>query len=179
MTSQPKILNSEKKATELPRWVIISWFIIFPLAFILTARFIYEQTYLTWARGFQMVGFSLAHQDIAFLILGIVALGLNHVWLLIVVALVIFSRPHRRPTAFQAVIIVVTVATLALNYIPYLWWQQLVVRIPGSQISKADIFQEAASEGRVGTAKGLLPSSGDLKTINKAFLKHVLKVRPK
>jgi ankyrin repeat protein len=169
MTSNRQQLNSEKKPSGLPRWVMISWFIVFPLAFLLIARFIYEQTYLTWARGLQMVGFTLAHQGLGFLIPGMLALGLTHVWLLIVVVLVIVSRRYRRPTAFQAIIISVTILALVLNYIPYLWWQELVVRIPGSKISQQDIFLEAAGEGRVDTVKSHLPPNTDLKTINQAF----------
>ena|ERR1022692_249196 len=135
---------------------MISWFIVFPLAFLLTSRFIYEQTYLTWAHGLQMVGFALAHQGLDFLIPGMLALGLTHVWLLVVVLLVVVSKRCRRPTTFQAVIIAVTISTLVLTYIPYLWWQRLVVRVPGSKISQRDIFLEAAGEGRVGTAKSHL-----------------------
>ena len=50
-----------------------------------------------------------------------------------------------------------------------MWWQRLVVRIPGSKISQKDIFLEAAGEGHLGTAKSLMPPNGDSKTINQAF----------
>jgi ankyrin repeat protein len=169
MTSNQQQLNSEKSPSGLPRWATIGWFIVFPLAFLLIARFIYEQTYLTWANGLQMVGFTLAHQGLGFLIPGMLALGLTHVWLLIVVVLVIVSRRYRRLTAFQAVISSVTILSLVLTYIPYLWWQEIVVRIPGSKISQQDIFLQAAGEGRVGTVKSYLPPNADLKTINRAF----------
>jgi hypothetical protein len=121
MTSNLQESKSEKKSSGLPKWLMISWLIVFPLAFLLTARFIYEQTYLTWAHGLQMVGFTLAQQGLNFLIPGLLALGLTHVWLLIMVVLVIFSKRYRWPTAFQGLIIAVTVSTLVLNYIPYLW----------------------------------------------------------
>lgn len=75
MTSNRRQSDPENKHLGLPRWVIISWFILFPLAFLLTARLIYEQTYLTWAQGVQMVGFSLAHQGLGFLIFGTLAMG--------------------------------------------------------------------------------------------------------
>ncbi len=148
---------------------MISWCILFPLAFLLTARFVYEQTYLTWAHGLQMVGFTLAHQGLDFLIPGMLALGLTHVWLLIVVVLVVASKRYRRLTKFQAAIVAATVLTLVLTYIPYLWWQRLVVRIPGSKISERDIFLQAAGQGRLATAKSYLPPNADLKTINQAF----------
>ena len=127
MTSSRQQLSSEKKPSGLPRWVMISWFIAFPLAFLLTARFVYEQTYVTWAHGLQMVGFTLAHQRLEFLIPGILALGLSHVWLLIVMVLVTVSKRCRRLTKWQAAIVAATVLTLVLNYIPYVWWQRLVV----------------------------------------------------
>ena len=169
MTSNRQQLGSKKKPSGLPGWVMICWFIVFPLAFLLTARFVYEQTYLTWAHGLQMVGFTLAHQWLEFLIPGTLALGLSHVWLLIVIVLVTASKRCRRLTKLQAAIVAATFLTLVLNYIPYVWWQRLVVRIPGSQISERDLFLEAAGEGHLGTVKSYQPHNTDPKTINQAF----------
>jgi len=169
ITASHQQMDSENKSSGLPRWVTISWFIVFPFAFLLTARLVYEQTYLTWARGLQMVGFTLAHQGLGLLIFGMLALGLTHIWLLVVVVLFVASKRHRRPKRFQAVIIAVTVATLILNYIPYLWWQCLVVRVPNSKISESDICVEAAGQGNVGMVKSHLPPNADLKTINHVF----------
>ena len=169
MTSNRLQLTSEKKPSGLPRWLMITWFIVFPPAFLLIARFVYEQTYLTWARGLQMVGFTLAHQGLDLLIPGMLALGLTHVWLLIVMLLVTVSRRCRQLTKFQATVTAATVLTLVLNYVPYLWWQRLLVRIPGSHISERDLFVEAAGQGRLGTAQSYLPANADLKTINQAF----------
>lgn len=124
---------------------------------------------MTWANGLQMVGFTLAHQDLDFLILGMLALGLTHVWLLMVVVYLVGSKRCRRPITIQSVIIAVTGLTLISIYIPYLWWQCLLIRIPNSKISKSDIFVEAAGEGSLGMAKLYLPPKTDLKTINRAF----------
>ncbi len=168
MTSNRQKLTSEKKPLGLPRWLMITWFIIFPLAFLLIARFVYEQTYLTWVGGLQMVGFTLAHQGLGFLVPGMLALGLTHVWLLIVVMLIAVSRRYRQLSKFQAAVTAATVLTLLLNYVPYLWWQRILVRIPGSHISERDLFVEAAGQGRLGTVKSYL-SHVDLKTINQSF----------
>lgn len=40
---------------------VIWWFVYLPLA-ALEARLLYEQTWLTYTRGEQMIGFSMAHQ---------------------------------------------------------------------------------------------------------------------
>ncbi len=130
---------------------------------------VYEQSYLTWERGLQNTGFSLAHQALGFFILGVLSSGLTHVWLLVVAALVVASKRFRPLTTFQSAVIAATVLTVAMDYIPYLWWQRLVVQIPGSRVSRSDIFLEAAGEGRLGTAKTYFPPNADLKSINKAF----------
>ncbi len=167
--SNPDHLNSEKKPSGLPKWVTISWLVVFPLAFLLTLRFIYEQTYLTWVNGQQMVGFTLAHQGIGFLILGMLSLGLTHLWLLTVVVLIAASKLGRPLRRLECTIMALTVLTVLLNYVPYLWWQRLVVRIPGSRLTQQDIFLEAAGEGGLGAVKSSLPSILDSNTLSKAF----------
>ncbi len=154
MTSNQQQLNSEKSPSGLPRWATIGWCIVFPLAFLLIARFIYEQTYLSWANGLQMVGFTLAHQGLGFLIPGMLALGLTHVWLLIVVVLVIVSRRYRRLTAFRG-----------RNQLSYDFIARAghTFRIcggkkswcgsPAQRSANKTSFCKAAGEGRVGTVK--------------------------
>jgi ankyrin repeat protein len=155
----------EAKPDQLPLWVIICWCVIFPGAFLITARFVYEQTYLTWASGAQMVGFTLAHQQILFLFWGFASLVAAHIWLL-VVAVILAKRRFKLVSWWQWTAVGLTALALGLNYVPYAAWELWMSRIPGANVPKDQAIREAAFNGQLFFVKMLLPKEASKDQLN-------------
>lgn len=117
------MLRRSQEASPESRWLRRTWWLCYPGTALLSARLVYEQTYLTWKYGPQMVGFSVAHGGaLLFVGLGVSAL-LLHVWLL-VSSLGFLSKPRRisRGHAWQ---IAIAAATVGIIYVPYDAWKLL------------------------------------------------------
>lgn len=157
--------KTEAKPYQLPLWVIIGWCVIFPGAFLITARFVYEQTYLTWASGAQMVGFTLAHQQILFLFWGFASTVAAHVWLL-VVALILVKRRFKLGSRWQWAVVGLTALMLGLNYVPYAAWELWMSKIPGSKVTREDAVSTAAFSGQLFLVHMLLSKETSKDTLN-------------
>jgi len=157
--------KTESKPNQLPLWVIIGWYVIFPGAFLITARFIYEQTYLTWVSGTQMVGFSLAHQQILFLLWGSASLAATHLWLLVVV-IILIKRRLKHASWWQWTVVGLTALTLGLNYVPYAAWELWMSKIPGSKVTREDAVSTAAFSGQLFLVHMLLSKETSKDTLN-------------
>ena len=138
---------------------------IFPGAFLLTARLVYEQTFLTWANGAQMVGFSLAHQQILFLFWGGVSMCAAYIWLF-VVAVILVKRRFKLVSLWQWTTVGLTALTLGLNYVPYAAWELWMSRIPGSKVTREDAVSMAAFSGQVSLVNMLLPKETSKDQLN-------------
>jgi hypothetical protein len=90
------------------RGLIIWWWSAFIAAAPLYFRLLWEQTYLTWQKGPQMIGFSLAHQHPEVLLVGLAGYAAMCGWLVVAFAIIralwFLGRPRRR---FGAVVIAV------------------------------------------------------------------------
>lgn len=114
---------------------------------LLAAEAVYEQTLLAQAHGPQMIGFTLAHEHIGFLLLGWAgSLGLC-IWIVAFIATFGYSRIKRGRTAsltewlqFGASVLV-----LVVFWIPYEWWQYTTVQLAGPGPRAADQLAVAAS----------------------------------
>ena len=157
--------KTDAKPYRLPPWIIISWCVIFPGAFLIMARFVYEQTYLTWASGPQMVGFHLAHQHLLFLFWGFAATVAAHIWLLIV-AIILAIRRFKLASRWQWIVVGLTVLTLGLNYVPYAAWELAMSRIPGAKVSRDQPLREAVFNGQLPMVKMLLPGEAGKDQLN-------------
>src|SRR5512143_222870 len=142
----------EAKPHQLPLWVIITWCVIFPGAFLITARFVFEQTYLTWARGAQMVGFSLAHQHVLFLFWGSASTTAAQIWLLIVAA-ILAKRRFKLASRWQWTAVGLTAFTLGLSHVPYAAWELAMSRVPGAKISRDQPLRQAVFNGQLSLVK--------------------------
>jgi ankyrin repeat protein len=157
--------KTEAKPDQLPLWVILCWCVIFPGAFLITARFVYEQTFLTWASGAQMVGFTLAHQQILFLLWGSVSMVAAHLWLF-AVAVILVKRRLTRIGWWQWTAVGLTAITLGLNYVPYAAWELWMSKIPGSKVTREEAVSTAAFSGQLFLVKMLLPKEAGKDQLN-------------
>jgi hypothetical protein len=103
--------------SKVPRWLNVSWWIIFPLAAIIVGRLLYERTYLAWKLGHPiLLGFSFAHTQPWLFILSMSGFLLAHVWLLVALVFV-FLKPAQ-VSRMDWLKIGLVVLMLALMYLP-------------------------------------------------------------
>ena len=161
ISSDKKELSRSKIAT-LPIWLLIIGFVPILGSAILAGRLVWEQTVWTWARGPQMVGFSLIHTcPIAGLL--ILSPFLLIAWLLIVVILTVWKLVKKNRISWSIWAAVGTsIFILVTLWLPYGFWQRLFVdRLVNGPYS-AEFFTYAAA-------------TDDLKTV-KVFLLHGISV---
>jgi hypothetical protein len=109
-----------------PRGLIHAGWPFVAAATLLAFDLVYEQTFLTWERGPQMIGFSLMHSGVGALLILVVYAGL--LWVAAVVVYAVLSR------SFGGTLTLVLLACYGLAWvimsIPYHWWQlQMVERL--------------------------------------------------
>ena len=112
--------------TERPvfgRGLVIWWWVALAASVPLYLRILWEQTALTWQRGPQMIGFSLAHQHPEIVLLGLVGYVGMLVWL--VAAGVSALRRRSLPKGVQLAYVVITVAAVLVALVPYRIWAGL------------------------------------------------------
>src|SRR5688572_11951828 len=102
------------------RSLIIWWWLALAASAPLYVRILWEQTALTWRRGPQMIGFSLAHQHPEVIFLGLVGYMGMMSWL--VAAGVSALRQRLLPKGVQIAYFIVTVVAALLAFVPYQFW---------------------------------------------------------
>lgn len=102
---------------------VIWWFVYLPLA-ALEARLLYEQTWLTYTRGEQMIGFSMAHQFPELILFGLAG-WLGCVLWCIVTVIFIFGRGYKTSTVSRLQF-ALALTTLLLVFVPV---DKLVLRL--------------------------------------------------
>jgi ABC-type thiamin/hydroxymethylpyrimidine transport system permease subunit len=91
------------------------WFVFLPFA-ALAARLLYEQIWLTYTQGPQMIGFTMAHQFLPLLLLGFLGEIGCAIWC--IAALVIFVRRRHEIGTFPKVQFALAAVTLLLQWVP-------------------------------------------------------------
>jgi hypothetical protein len=66
----------------LPQWLRIAWLCLLPFGLLFAARIAWEKTVWTWARGPQIVGFSLMHMHPFLSLIGALCCYLLMLWLI-------------------------------------------------------------------------------------------------
>jgi hypothetical protein len=108
----------------LPKVLTVSWwFVYLPLA-ALEARILYEQTWLTYTRGAQMIGFAMAHQFPELLLFGLAGWLGCVLWCVATLVLMLGQR-HPIPTVIRLQF-ALAVITLLLPFVPV---DRLVLRL--------------------------------------------------
>jgi len=107
---------------QTPRWLWVSWCLLYPGTLLLMSRQVYEQTYLTWREGPQMVGFSFVHLYPALFVLGASSYFASFLWLLVTVITLVLRR--LRATWVLWSLSALMLLTLALDAISTETWQR-------------------------------------------------------
>ena len=112
-----------------------------------------------------MVGFTLAHQQILFLLWGSVSMFAAHLWLL-TVAVILVKRKSMRIRWWQWTAVVLTAVMLVLNYVPYAAWELWMSKIPGSKVKREEAVSMAAFNGQLSLVKMLLSKETNMDQLN-------------
>jgi hypothetical protein len=131
---------------------------------ILAARMVWEETFLTFQQGPQMLGFSLAHGPGALLFLAPIVLSL---WILvaIVVMLVCLLR-KRRLLRWYWLTVGSAIAIIGILSIPSVLWQWSLIGSFANSPHAADLMVYDAAEGDVRTVRGYLDHGVPLTATN-------------
>jgi hypothetical protein len=115
---------------------------------------IYEQTFLTWAEGDQMVGFSIAH------ILGPLILLLYAISLVFLAGVLLFPfqswLTKRPPPKINWAVVLIVIAGYCLNFTPYRFWRRATIAVKGPGPHAAQELVYAAHDGDKSTVDLLL-----------------------
>ena len=136
---------------------------------LLAAETVYEQTFLTYWEGPQMIGFTLAHEHIGFLLFGMAGtLGL-YVWSTMFLIAFGYRRTKRGQKALTVEWLQLGASVLVLSvcWIPYEWWQFSTVEIAGPGARAADELTAAASTGHRYLVDALLRSGVNVDSPNR------------
>lgn len=116
-------------ARAFPTWLVVSGWIAEVLSLPLVGRLVYEQTYLTWKSGLQMIGFTFVHTQMFLALIGAFALFALVAWLIAAaVCLVAYRASRHRKDIVQFAAIGATVGIASL---PYEFWQGITRAILG------------------------------------------------
>ena len=126
-------------------WTIAGYLLLSGVA-LFVGRIVYEETFLTWINGPQMVGFAMMHGAVPIvLIAGLIGLPGSLLWVIVSLVL-LFRRRFRIPLADWVPIILLPVLA-ALLFIPYGAWEEFTVQIAGPGSHGRDFMVQAAAEG--------------------------------
>jgi Ankyrin repeats (3 copies) len=106
----------------------ITGYLLFCAAAIFVGRIVYEETILTWLSGPQMLGFAMAHGALApIFIVGSIALPGILLWLAVSLVLLMWKK-FRLLDWIPAIL---SIFLVALVFVPYGAWEELMVGIAG------------------------------------------------
>jgi hypothetical protein len=105
------------------RGLVIWWRLALAASAPLYVRILWEQTALTWQRGPQMIGFSLAHQHPEILLLGLVGYVGMLAWLVAAGVSALWRRSL--PKGVQLAYLIITVVAVLIALVPYHIWAGL------------------------------------------------------
>jgi hypothetical protein len=156
----------QREPDRLPLWLRILGFIAAPGAVFLAARLVYEQTWLTWRRGPQMVGFALAHSGLVLPLLLSTLLML--LWCVAVLGRNLWVLGRGKSVSRQRwAVLAAAIALLLVPLVPYGTWQRLAVGRLASGPHAVEFLTYAAATGNLGVVKSLLRSGIDLNAQNR------------
>jgi hypothetical protein len=138
----------------MPAWLRLAGFATVLASGALAARLVWEQTWLTWQHGPQMVGYSLAHGGGAMLLLSPLPLL---VWFATVVVAIVRSWVLRRRVAGATWFDLASAGlVVGLLLVPYGVWQTLFAARLVDSPHVGDFMTHAAATGDLRTVKALV-----------------------
>jgi len=123
-------------------------------AMIFAGRVVWEETFLTWQQGPQMLGFSLAHGSGAVLFLAPLLLAL---WLLVaLVSTTICLWRKRSLSAWHWSTLICAILVLGILSLPPTFWQWAFIGTFAKSPHAAELMVYGAAEGDVRSVRGYL-----------------------
>lgn len=124
-------------------------------------RIVYEETFLTWAFGPQMVGFAMMHGALP-LVLGAGFIGLPCGLLWLIVSVILLIRRRFRVPVRDWVPIISLILLGVLLLLPYGTWEELTVAVAGPGPHGNELMVEGAVHGNQRLVKRLLRRGYDI-----------------
>lgn len=152
--SEAIVMSTGSKTKQPSRVLVLTGVPIVLATVALTARMVWEETFLTLRDGPQMLGFALAHGAGAVLFLAPLLLAL---WLLIaLIALVVCLWRKRALSRWYWSTVVCAILTLGVLSIPTSFWQWMFIDAFARSQHAADLMVYDAAEGDVRTVRRYL-----------------------
>jgi hypothetical protein len=154
MTTAPKGSANPSPSVRVRWWLLALGVIPLIGTALLAGRLIWEQTALTWERGPQMVGFSLAHGSSGVLLLAPFFLAF---WAAIALVMIVINLFRKRRTDTPTWAAFGLAALLfGLLFVPSGVWQRLFIRQMASSPRAGDLLVYAAYGSDFRTVKAML-----------------------
>jgi hypothetical protein len=113
---KPEVVETFDQRKVFPKHLTIMWWLVYPLLATFVARLLYEQTWLTYRYGEQMIGFAMIHSFPELLILGLLGWIGCIAWCIVALALIV-RRSHQIQIASKLQL-ALAVITLLLLFVP-------------------------------------------------------------
>jgi hypothetical protein len=135
----------ESELLPMPRWLTVLGWIAFPGTLFAALDLVFEQTFLTWSQGDQMVGFSIFHLLGPLPFFSLIA---SHVFLVGVCLSVAWQHFRQKQLANVpfGLIFVLLLCVLAV-YVPYGTWKRAMIALKGPGPQAAQLLVYAAHDG--------------------------------
>lgn len=148
------------------RTLLVIGVLLIVFAALLAARITWEETFLTFQQGPQMVGFSLAHGPGAILFIAPFILAL---WLVVTLIIMTVSLVKKKPLSrpFWS-ILAAAVLVISVLSIPAEFWQWMFIVSFAKSTHAADLMTYDAAEGCTHTVRGYLAHGVPLESKNYA-----------
>jgi hypothetical protein len=157
-------MNPEE--SPIPRWLVLGR-IALPGTVLLALDRIYEQTFLTWSQGEQMVGFSVSHLLGPLVLLAFLSVIIGHVFLFAVCLVAVSRRlQHREVPRIHWALAVTLLVSVCILYIPYSVWKRATIAVRGPGPHAAQLLVYAAHDGDRSTVELLLNRGVSVDTLN-------------
>jgi hypothetical protein len=154
MKAEQDVRRAEGRDT-LPRWLLLLGLVGAPGALYLSGHLLYEQTFLTWREGPQMVGFALVHFGLIVPLL--LCAGLLTVWFLVVsVRSLRVLIKGGVVSAARWLALVLAAGTLVLSAVPYSVWQRVFAGRLATGPHAGEHLSYSAATGDLATVIALL-----------------------
>jgi Ankyrin repeats (many copies) len=138
-------VRTEAASTQPTYWIIAGYVLLF-MSTVFVGRIVYEETYLTWTNGPQMVGFAMMHGSVPFILLaGLIGLPGSVLWTIVSVVRLFRNRFALPLVNWVPITLLPLVVTLII--IPQNAVEEFTVQLAGPGSHGSDFLVEATANG--------------------------------
>jgi len=113
---KPEVVETFDQQKIFPKHLTVTWWLVYPPLATFVARLLYEQTWLTYRYGKQMIGFAMIHNFPELLLFGLVGWIGCIAWCIVALVLIV-RRRHQIPVIIKLQL-ALAVTTLLLLLVP-------------------------------------------------------------